>query len=478
MILSTRARSVLVVDDEPALRQTLTILLKRHGLEVTAASGQREGVQAISAARAPFPVVLTDLSMPDGSGLDVLAAAKSRNSATQVILLTAHSTVENAVAAMAGGAYDFVTKPFESAELVALVDKAREKCALIDENLALRAQVGIGAQGVVGRSPAMRKVLDLVAKIAQARTTVLLTGESGTGKERIASLIHARSDRSAAPFLVVNCGALPENLMESELFGHEKGAFTGASDRTLGMFREADGGTLFLDEMGELPLPLQVKLLRVLQEKKVRPVGGAREVPVDVRVLAATNRDIEAEVAAGRFRQDLYYRINVIRLELPSLRQRVEDISPLAESFLARFAVEHGKDLRGFTPDAMRALLRYDFPGNVRELENVIERAVTLAGSTRIGLGDLPESVSGMLGAPGPALLELPESGCNLDEVLLEVERRFLVQALERAGGVRTQAAKILGITFRSLRYRLEKQSLDVDADGTEPPTSSSAPPA
>jgi two-component system response regulator PilR (NtrC family) len=311
----------------------------------------------------------------------------------------------------------------------------------------------------------MRALLDLVERIAPAKTTVLLTGESGTGKEKVASAIHEASDRASKPFLVVNCGALPENLMESELFGHEKGAFTGASDRTLGMFREADGGTLFLDEVGELPPALQVKLLRVLQERKVRPVGATREIPVDVRVLAATNRDIEAEVEADRFRQDLYYRINVIRLRLPPLRERTADIGHLAEAFLTRFAAEHKKDVRGFTPEALRALTGYDYPGNVRELENLVERAVTLAGSSRIGLGDLPESVSGRIGAPGPRLLELPDEGCRLDEVLSEVERRFLLEALDRSGGVRTQAAKVLGITFRSLRYRMAKHALGEDEE-------------
>src|SRR5690606_15696377 len=263
------------------------------------------------------------------------------------------------------------------------------------------------------------------------------------GKERIARAIHDRSERSTGPFLVLNCGALPENLMESELFGHEKGAFTGAAARSLGMFREADGGTLFLDEVGELPLALQVKLLRVLQEKRVRPVGSAQETPVDVRVLAATNRPVELDVSEGRFRQDLYYRLNVIRVELPPLRDRRDDVPVLAERFVERFSREMGKNILGFTADAVRALTDYDYPGNVRELENGIERAVALAGSSRIGLGDLPPAVSGLAGATSPKLLELPARGCQLDDVLNEVERRFLLEALERTGGVRTAAAKL-----------------------------------
>jgi two-component system response regulator PilR (NtrC family) len=289
--------------------------------------------------------------------------------------------------------------------------------------------------------------------VAAAKTTVLITGESGTGKERVARAIHERSDRAAAPFLVVNCGALPEALMESELFGHEKGAFTGASAKNLGLFRQAEGGTVLLDEIGELPLSLQVKLLRVLQEKTVKPVGAAQEVPVDVRVLAATNRDVEADVASGKFRQDLYYRLNVIRLTLPLL----------AERFIQRFSKEMGKEVVGFTPDGLRVLTAYGFPGNVRELENVIERAVALSGSRLIGLGDLPESVSGHASAPAPSLLTLPAKGFNLDDVLGEAERRLLLEALERTGGVRKRAAELLGITFRSLRYRLQKLGLAED---------------
>jgi two-component system, NtrC family, response regulator PilR len=306
----------------------------------------------------------------------------------------------------------------------------------------------------------MRAVMDLVRRTAAIRATVLITGERGTGNERVARAIHDQSDRRERPFLVVNCGALPEALMESELFGHEKGAFTGASSRHAGLFREADGGTVLLDEVGELPSSLQVKLLRVLQERAVRSVGATQETAVDVRVLAATNRDVETDVAQGKFRRDLYYRLNVIRVELPALRERREDIGPLAERFLKRFAQEMAKDVAGFTPDAHKSLLAYSYPGNVRELENVIERAVALAGSRAIGLGDLPPEVSGAAASAGPALLELREEGCELDGLLGEIERRFLLQALERTGGVRKAAARLLGISFRSLRYRLAKHGL------------------
>jgi len=462
---------VLVVDDEPALRQVLDIAFRRQGFDVVTAPGARPAIEALRQHPTPFPLILTDLVMPDGSGMDVLSAAKERSQATEVIVMTAHSTVESAIEAMRRGAYDFVTKPFSTAELGAIAHKALEKSALALENQILRARIerlDPSEPEPLPTSPAMQRVSELVTKIAKARTTVLITGESGTGKERVARALHERSDRAGKPFLVVNCAAIPETLMESELFGHEKGSFTGAAARSLGLFREADGGTVLLDEVGELPAPLQVKLLRVLQERKVRPVGAAAEIPVDVRVLAATNRDVEADVRAGSFRQDLYYRLNVIRIELPPLRGRPEDIPYLAERFVRRFAGELGKDVRGLTPDALRSLYAYAFPGNVRELENMIERAVALAGGPAIGLGDLPAAVAGLSASPAPALADLPPDGCKLDEVLGEVERRLILQALERTGGVRKAAAKLLGITFRSLRYRLAKHALEDASDGDE----------
>ena len=414
--------------------------------------------------------------MPDGSGLDVVDCAKEVAPDTEVIVMTAHSTVETAIDSMKRGAYDFVTKPFATAELRALVAKAFEKHALVGENARLRAQVDRQQpKELLGHSAPMQKILDIARRIASGRSTVLITGESGTGKERIARAIHDFSDRKGKPFAVLNCGAIPEALIESELFGHEKGAFTGASGRKLGFFREADGGTVLLDEIGELPLAMQVKLLRVLQERKVRGVGEPDETTVDVRVLAATNRDVENDVKAGKFRQDLYYRLNVIRLLVPPLRERREDIPEIARHFLDRSAREHGKPVRTFSPDALRALEGYAFPGNVRELENIVERAVALALGQQIGVGDLPEEVSGAASRTMPALHELPEGGCDLDQVLAELERRLILQALDRAGGVRTNAAKTLGLTLRVLRYRMQKLSI-ADEDLDEGP--SSAPPA
>jgi two-component system response regulator PilR (NtrC family) len=456
--------SILVVDDEPGLREMLSILFKRERYEVTVSPGFATAREAIRNAPHAFGVVLTDLMMPDGSGLDILTLAKQRSPETEVIVMTAHSSVETAIEAMKRGAYDFVTKPFATSELRALVSKAFEKSALVAENVRLRAQVERNnPKDLLGHSQPMRQILDLITRVAANRSTVLITGESGTGKERIARAVHDVSDRKDKPFLVVNCGAIPEALVESELFGHEKGAFTGASTRKLGIFREADGGTVLLDEVGELPLGVQVKLLRVLQEKKVRGIGESNESTIDVRVLAATNRVVEEDVKAGKFRQDLYYRLNVIRIEVPPLRVRREDVGELARYFLERCAREQNKEIRGFSADALRALDAYDFPGNVRELENIVERAVALASGPQIGLGDLPHEVSGATGQPSPALVTLPEGGCELDGVLGEIERRLILQALERSGGVRTVAAKSLGLTLRSLRYRLQKHALQDD---------------
>ncbi len=450
----------------------LTILFRREGFDVTACHGFAAASEILSDAPSSYGVVLTDLMMPDGSGLDLLTLAKSKSVETEVIVMTAHSTVDIAIEAMKRGAYDFVTKPFATSELKALVYKALERGELVAENVRLRAQVDRqGHKHLLGHSEPMRAILDLLRRIAPGRSTVLITGESGTGKERIARAVHDLSDRKNGPFVVINCGAIPESLVESELFGHEKGSFTGASSRKLGIFREADGGTVLLDEVGELAPPTQVKLLRVLQERKVRGVGEANESSIDVRVLSATNRVVEDEVKAGKFRQDLYYRLNVIRIHVPPLRERREDVPELTLHFLERCGREHNKSVRGLSPDALRALDAYEFPGNVRELENIVERAVALSSGPLIGLGDLPHEVSGTTARPTPSLVELPEEGCDLDGVLGEVERRLILQAMERAGGVRTQAAKALGLTMRSLRYRMHKHSLG-DDEGAEGPES------
>jgi two-component system, NtrC family, response regulator PilR len=458
------AASILVCDDEAGLREMLEVLLRRAGYEVDAVGLSRHAIARLESER-PYDLVITDLALPDGSGMQVLEAAKRRDSALQVVMITAFATTEQAVEAMRLGAYDYVQKPFKNSELLAQIDKALEKSSIVHENRALRAQVtsAFRVGDLVGKGPRMRAVTDMVRRVASGRSSVLITGESGTGKEVVARALHQSGDRAALPFVTVNCGALPENLMESELFGHEKGAFTGASSRKDGLIRAAHGGTLFLDEIGELPTPLQVKLLRVLQERKVRPVGGQQEIEVDVRVVAATNRDVEAAVREGSFRQDLFYRLNVIRIQLPPLRDRIEDIPMLAAHFLQKHSALEGKRL-SFSSEALTWIAQQTYPGNVRELENVVERAVALATEPYVVRADLlgrygeEDDVS-----PDKELPVLPPDGIDLDARLGELEKSLLVQALERTGGNRTNAAKLLQMSLRSLRYRLAKYGLSDD---------------
>ncbi len=455
------AARILVCDDEASLRQMLEVLLRRAGYEVQAVGSCQEAIARLSGAP-PCELVITDLAMPDGSGMQVLEAAKRCDEALQVIMITAFASTEQAVEAMRLGAYDYIQKPFKNTELLAQIEKALEKSSIVQENRALRAQVqGAFRLGdLIGKGPRMRAIMELVRRVASGRSSVLVTGESGTGKEMVARALHQTGDRAAFPFVTVNCGALPENLMESELFGHEKGAFTGATSRKDGLIRAAQGGTLFLDEIGELPPPLQVKLLRVLQDRKVRPVGGQQEIEVDVRVVAATNREVEQAVREGNFRQDLFYRLNVIRIQLPPLRERVEDIPMLAAHFLQKHSALEGKRL-SFSPEALQWIVQQPFPGNVRELENVVERAVALASEPYVVRSDLQGGM-GDESAPVPAKQPevLPPDGMDLDQRLGELERSMLVQALERTGGNRTHAAKLLCMSLRSLRYRLAKYGL------------------
>ena len=371
------------------------------------------------------------------------------------MMITAFATTEQAVEAMRRGAYDYVQKPFRNHELLATLEKALEKRAIVAENETLRAQVrSRWSEGqLIGKSAAMDRLRDLVTRVAASSTSVLITGESGTGKEMVARSLHFQSARSDKPFVVLNCGAVPENLIESELFGHMKGAFTGATSAKEGLFRAADGGTLFLDEVGELPPALQVKLLRVLQDHTVRPVGGSTEIEVDVRVLAATNRDVESEVQAGTFREDLFYRLNVIRIEVPPLRERQEDIPVLANYFLEKHAALQGRRLE-LSTEALRWLAQQPFAGNVRELENIIERGVTLARGSTVEREDLGDSHPAKQPA---ALAEIPEGNFDLDDYLTQVERELLFRALDQASGVRKKAAELLGMSFRQFRYRLAK---------------------
>ena len=432
----------------------LQILLRREGYRVDLVDGVHAARDQLGSAD-PYDVVITDLVMPDGTGMEVLDAVRTRSANTQILMVTAFATTEQAVEAMRKGAYDYVQKPFKNHELLATLEKALEKRAIVAENETLRAEIKARwSEGqLIGKSPAMDRLRDLIKRVANATTSVLITGESGTGKEMVARALHFQSPRAEEPFVVLNCGAIPENLIESELFGHTKGAFTGAIAAKEGLFRAASGGTLFLDEIGELPPALQVKLLRVLQDRKVRPLGGSAEVEVDVRVVAATNRDVESEVEAGTFREDLFYRLNVIRIEVPPLRERPEDIPVLAGYFLQKHAALQGRRLE-FSPEAIRWLAQQSYAGNVRELENMVERGVTLApGNTvnREDLGDTHPSKKAV------NLSRIPEGSFELDDYLTQVERELLLRALDQAGGVRKKAAELLGMSFRQFRYRLAK---------------------
>jgi two-component system response regulator PilR (NtrC family) len=445
---------ILVCDDEASLREMLRILLRREGYRVDVVDGVHAARDQLGSAD-PYDAVITDLVMPDGTGMDVLDAVRTRSADTQILMVTAYATTEQAVEAMRRGAYDYVQKPFKNRELLATLEKALEKRAIVAENQTLRAEIKARwTEGqLIGKSPAMDRLRDLIKRVANTTTSVLITGESGTGKEMVARALHFQSPRTEEAFVALNCGAIPENLIETELFGHTKGAFTGATGVKEGLFRAADGGTLFLDEVGELPAPMQVKLLRVLQDRKVRPVGGSTEVEVDVRVVAATNRDVESAVEAGTFREDLFYRLNVIRIEVPPLRERLEDVPVLAACFLAKHAALQGRRLE-FSPEAMRWLAQQSYAGNVRELENIVERGVTLSPGNTVNREDLGNTHPSK---KNHSVSQIPEGNFDLDNYLTQVEKELLLRALEQAGGVRKKAAELLGMTFRQFRYRLAK---------------------
>jgi two-component system response regulator PilR (NtrC family) len=460
--VSARAR-VLVVDDERSMQEFLEIFLKSEGYEAIA-------VGDVGAARAQlehddFDLVITDLQMPGGSGLELLREVSTRGAETVVIVMTAFASTETAIAAMKEGAYDYITKPFKVDAIRIIVEKAIEKKSLSSENRRLKSELRsrIRERHLIGTSAAMQRVVDLIAQVATTKANVLISGESGTGKEIAARAIHDGGERRESPFVAVNCGAIPENLLESELFGHVKGAFTGAVSSKPGLFETAGAGTVFLDEIGELSLPLQVKLLRVIQERTFRRVGGTSDIRFDARVVAATNRRLEDEVAAGRFREDLYYRLNVIEVELPPLRERREDVPLLVAHFVAKCGSELGREVQRVTDPALDKLVAYDYPGNVRELENVIERAVALSRGGEIDVSVLPPTVVRARPASGPP--RLPAEGVSLETVLADFERGLLLEALEQCGGVKKRAAARLGVSFRSFRYRLEKLGLEEPGD-------------
>ena len=455
---STKAR-ILVVDDEQSMRELLEIFPHREGYDVSTATGVDTALAYLGSDE--IDLMLTDMQMTEETGLGFIREARELSPETAMIVVTGFGATDSAISAMREGACDYVTKPFKVDELRIVLEKALEKKFLSNENLRLKEELHSQSRSrnIIGHSRVMQDVHELIGQVAETKTNVLVYGESGTGKELVARAIHDQSPRSKKPFVAINCGAIPENLLESELFGHVKGAFTGAVQNKDGLFEAATGGTLFLDEIGELSHPLQVKLLRAIQEKSIRRVGDTADRKIDVRIVSATNRRLEDEVAAGRFREDVYYRLNVIQLTLPPLRDRPEDIPLLAQHFIRRFADEIGKEVEGMDGEAFDVLSTYGFPGNVRELENLIERAVTLARGPVIGTALLPPTVTA--NPPAAPISRIDDEGVDLEALVATYERSLLSEALSNSGGIKKKAARLLGISFRSFRYRLEKLEVE-----------------
>ena len=453
---------ILVVDDEQSLREVLSIMLKRAGYAVTSVSDGEEAIEQVQ--KEIFDLVITDLRMPKVDGMEVLRAVKSASPETVVLIITAFATADSAVEAMKQGAYDYLTKPFQVDEVQLIIRNALEKRRLTTENILLKREMASQSSfaQLVGQSEAMQKVFDVVKKVADSKSNVLICGESGTGKELVARAIHYNSARSALPFVAVNCSAVPETLLESELFGHIKGSFTGAISNKAGLFEVANGGTIFLDEIGDTTPTIQVKLLRVIQEREFRRVGGAQDIKGDVRIVAATNKDLEKGVADGSFREDLYYRLDVIPIRLPPLRLRSGDIPLLVAHFLTRFSKESGKPVPTLSPEAMQVLLGHEWRGNVRELENLIERVVAFSTGGTVTEADmrgwLHRTVSPQ--QQGGIPTDLPDDGLDLEGMINGIEKDLLLKALERTQWVKKKAARLLRLNTRSFRYRLEKYAI------------------
>jgi len=452
-------RRVLVVDDEESLRLVVRSFLKRDGYEVEVAESGEDALRLLETFGPDF--ILTDVRMPKMGGLDLLSTLKAKGSIVTVIVMSAYGSVDLAIEAIKAGAYDYIQKPFKPEELLLTLRKAEERETLRRENRALKEEMRDKArfEDLLAKSAEMQAVFKTVAKVADFKTTALITGESGVGKELIARALHFRSSRKNGPFVPVNCGAIPENLLESELFGYRRGAFTDAHSDRAGLFEQANGGTLLLDEIGELPLSLQVKLLRVLQEETVRRLGDSKDLKIDVRILAATHRDLAAETAAGRFREDLYYRINVLTLRIPSLRERKEDIPLLIDHFVARNNVRLSTQIRGLNADARKLLLEYGWPGNVRELENTIERAMVLAEADVITVEDLPERIRE---AHNPVQMQLASGELSIKKTARAIEEILIRRALEKTKGNRTKAAELLEISHRALLYKIKDYLVDL----------------
>ena len=463
--------NILVVDDENSMREFLEIMLNKEGYQVATAAGGGEAIDLLK--KSDFDLVITDIRMKEIDGLEVLKKCKELHPNTIVILISAYASTSTAVEAMKWGAYDYLPKPFKVREIKAVIRDALQAAeAQESQEMEIRdGTAGINYHGIVGESPEIKKILELLPRIAAATSNVLITGESGTGKELIAKAIHRESPRNNGPFVTVNCGSVPETLMESELFGHKKGSFTGATATRSGLFEAAHGGTLFLDEIAELSPPVQVKLLRAVQEKTFKMVGGSEEISVDVRIISATNRDLERDVMEGQFREDLYYRLNVINIHMPPLRERSDEIPLLAHHFLEKYSKEMDKDIRKISSFALDILKSYNFPGNIRELENIIERSVALESSNIV----LPDSLTlssfkqtQVRPKVDTVSLTLPQEGIDLDNVLGNLEQDLLQQALDRTRGAKQKAAELLSISFRSFRYRLAKYGLAGEDDVSE----------
>jgi two-component system response regulator AtoC len=454
----TAAKHILIIDDEENLRHMLTVMLTRQGYQVDSAAHGAAGLDAIRAKA--FDFILCDIRMPEMDGKTFLVNALQEHVTTPIIMMSAYGTVDTAVECMKKGAYDFISKPFKKDEIVMVLKKAEERERLKDENSRLRDKVAgrFEYSGIISRNPAMEEIFSQIRKISDLKTTILILGESGTGKELVARAIHGNGRRASKPFVAVNCGAIPENLLESELFGHVRGAFTDATGDKAGLFEQAEGGTLLLDEIGEMSLALQVKLLRVLQEEEIRRVGGSKSSRINVRVLSATSRDLEADMREGRFREDLFFRLNVFCLRLPPLRERVEDIPLLAEHFLTTCFCERNVEKPRIEPDAMRSLMGYAWPGNIRELENAIEHAAIVCEGCLVSDACLPSAVRTKTMAQ-PFFDKEEDLSIKKAEDL--IERDLIRKALARTGGNRTQAAKILEISHRSLLYKLKEYGID-----------------
>lgn len=446
---------ILIVEDGRSQREMLRDFLVSEGHRVMEAENGEAAVKTVASHH--FDLILLDYKMPGMDGLAVLKEVKRINHEIDVVIITAYGTIETAVEAIKAGAVDYITKPIELEELLILVDRVAERRGLIRENDLLKQELGktgVTAEKIIYQSARMVELVNMASRVAPSRATVLISGESGTGKELLARLIHQLSPRAARPIVVVNCGALQENLLESELFGHEKGAYTGAGSRRIGRFEEADGGTLFLDEIGELSPAVQVKLLRFLQEKEISRLGSNASISVDVRIISATNRDLEARVREGAFREDLFYRLKVVAMFLPPLRERKEDLPSLLDHYLEKFAAENGKSLRGITAEARDLLLKYDYPGNIRELVNIMERAVVIARNDYISVSDLPFRPGSLSGVPGGS------SAGTLRDSVEELEKRLIGEAMVKAADNQTKAAEFLGMSERMLRYKLKKYDL------------------